>query len=96
MSQTRKQQALFPDLPRDTKFVDENGNIESDWRLYFEQLTATLQTLLKPEGYVIPPLSAADIALLIADASKNNIVYDSTNNLFKGNINGVWKTFTLT
>ena len=105
MSQSRQQQAIFPDLPRDNQMVDKDGNITSAWALYFQQLTQALQTNLKPEGFVIPPLSAANIGNLgQSSASIGNIIYDNTNNLFKGivlvslgpPIVTLTKTFTLT
>lgn len=95
MSQTRKQQAIFPDLPRDKQMVDNRGYIKPAWDLFFQQLVMTLQTNFKPEGIVIPPQALTNINLLTGNTSNNNILYDSTNNLFKGNVNGVWKTFTL-
>jgi hypothetical protein len=104
MSQSRKQQAIFPDLPRDKHLVDTSGNITPHWDLFFQQLVMALQTNLKPEGFVIPPQSASNIASLgNTSASVGNIIYDSTNNQFKGIILvslgppvvTVTKTFTL-
>lgn len=105
MSQTRKAQAIFPDLPRDKILVDKKGEITPSWFLYFQQLTMALQTNFKPEGFVIPALTAIDIGNLgdIAGAI-GNIIYDSTNNVFKGivltsigpPIVTTTKTFTLT
>ncbi len=91
-----KQQAIFPDLPRDTALVDKNGDITHPWNLFLQQLVMALQTNFKPEGIVVPPQIASNIALLTGTASITNILYDSTNNEFKGNVNGTWKTFTLT
>jgi hypothetical protein len=105
MSQSRKQQAIFPDLPRDKQMVDKNGEITPHWDLFFQQLTMALQTNFKPEGIVVPPQSAANIANLgNTDGSIGNIIYDSSNNQFKGIILvslgppvvTVTKTFTLT
>jgi hypothetical protein len=95
-TQTKLPIAIFPDLPRMTPFMDERGMMHPLWQFYFDQLTLALQTQFKPEGYVIPPQTAANIANLTGVQSNNNIVYDSTNNHFKGNIAGIWKTFTLT
>lgn len=104
-SQTLKQSAIFPDLPRDDQVVDHEGNITSSWKLYFQQLTMALQTNFKPEGIVVPPQSDTNIALLgNVSGSIGNIIYDSTNNAFKGillvsigpPIVTVTKTFTLT
>lgn len=105
MSQTRKQQAIFPDLPRDKQMVDKHGEITPHWDLFFQQLVMALQTNFKPEGIVVPPQSAANIANLgNTSGSIGNIIYDSTNNLFKGIILvslgppvvTITKTFTLT
>lgn len=105
MSNTRPLSAIFPDLPRDSQIADKEGNITSPWKLYFEQLTLALQTNYKPEGIVIPPLAAASIANLgNTEGAIGNIIYDSTNNVFKGillvsigpPIVTVTKTFTLT
>jgi hypothetical protein len=92
----KKQQAIFPDLPRDKQIADKDGYLKPAWELYFQQLTMALQTNLKPEGFVIPPKPSADIAQLVDSASNNNIIYDSTTDEFKGNVAGTWKTFTLT
>lgn len=104
-SPRNKQQAIFPDLPRDDQIVDKNGNITSSWKLYFQQLTMALQTNYKPEGLVIPPKIASEIADLgNISESIGNIIYDSTNQQFKGillvslgpPIVTITKTFTLT
>jgi hypothetical protein len=85
MGQTRKQQAIFPDLPRDKQLVDRQGQITSHWDLFFQQLVMALQTNFKPEGIVVPPESASNIANLgNTSGSIGNIIYDSTNNAFNG------------
>lgn len=93
LTNTNKPQTIFPDLPRNSPLVDNNGNMNMYWQLFFQNLVLALQANLKNEGFVMPPLSASDIALLTGDQSVANIVYDSTNNVFKGNMAGVWKTF---
>lgn len=96
MTISRKQQAIFPDLPRGKKVVEDNGELTPEWELFLNQLILALQTNIKPEGIVVPPQIASNILQLTGSASNNNILYDSTNNEFKGNVNGTWKTFTLT
>lgn len=105
MTQTRKQQAIFPDLPRDKQLVDKNGEMTAHWDLFFQQLVMALQTNYKPEGIVVPPKTSSEIADLgnIIQAV-GNIIYDSTSNEFKGIILSsigppvvtTTKTFTLT
>lgn len=86
MTQTRKPQAIFPDLPRDPQVINlQNGELTPAWHLFFDQFVSALQTNFKPEGFVMPPLSATNIANLgNISAAIGNIIYDSTNNQFKG------------
>lgn len=95
-----KQVSIIPDLPRSPSVVDKNGNLAPEWKLFFEQLTQALQTNFKPEGILLPQQTASNIALLTGLSSKANILYDATNNVFKGNVETApntytWKTFTL-
>jgi hypothetical protein len=108
MQQTPKQQSIFPDLPREQPLVGKDGLINPYWALFFDNLVASLQTNFNPEGILVPSQTAANIALLVEGTAPSpptgaatrtsiaNILYDSTNDLFKGNIAGTWKTFTLT
>src|ERR1700722_5729076 len=82
-------QAIIPALPRDPKIIDKtSGEINSEWYNFFQQLTLALQTTLNNEGLLIPPLAADDIALLGNNAqSVGTMMYDSTNNVFKGMLN---------
>ncbi len=93
LSNTNKPQTVFPDLPRNEPLVDSSGNMTMYWQLFFQNLVLALQTNFKNEGFAIPPQSASNIALLTGDQSIGNIVYDSTNDVFKGNMAGIWKTF---
>lgn len=90
---TNKQVPLFPDMPKGAKFLDDEGKVSQEWLFYFDQMQLSLSRNFKPEGFVIPPQSAANISNLTKAASNHNIVYDSTNNVFKGNINGTWVVF---
>jgi hypothetical protein len=98
---TLKQVSLTPDLPRDPQVVDEKGMLTPIWKTFFEQWIQAMQTNLGPEGFKMPQQSASNIALLTTVSSLGNILYNSTNNTFMGNLEtapGVytWKTFTLT
>lgn len=77
------------------KFTDEKGMLtpaaEQMLKLLFQQLTQNVGT----EGFIIPSQSVANIALL-TNSANGTILYDSTNNLYKGLVAGAFKTFTLT
>ena len=80
-----------------SKVVDEEGYFTPEWSNLMNTLISQVQLNLGNEGYVVPQQAAVDIAKLTdAEKSTGAIVYDSTNNALMGNINGVWKTFTLT
>lgn len=100
MTNMLKPQSLVPDLPGTNKVCDESGNLTPAWFLFFSQLVTATQTNFKPEGFVMPQVSGANIAVLTAVESLANIVYDSTDNVFKGNVltapnTYTWKTFDM-
>jgi hypothetical protein len=81
-----KPTTVFPDIPRDVPFVDENRMMTDPYRLFFDQLAAALQTNLKPEGFVIPQQTTTNMNLLKAMQSFTNVIYNTTANLFYGNL----------
>lgn len=95
-----KQMSIIPDLPRTPIALNKDGTFVPEWKLFFDQLIQALQTNFKAEGTVLPQQSASNIALLTGSASKANILYDSTNDVFKGNVQTApnvftWKTFVM-
>jgi len=102
-TQSVQQQAVFPDLPRNQPLVDKDGNMNQYWILFFQNLVAALQNNFSNEGIKVPAQTATNILSLTTSLTSEtkrgsiaNVLYDSTNNAFKGNVNGTWKTFTLT
>lgn len=100
MAAPLKPSSIIPSLPRDPQIIDKNGQLTAHWKLYFEQINQALQTNLKSEGFVMPQQPATNISLLTAEASLANILYDSTNNIFKGNVltapnTYTWKAFVM-
>ncbi len=85
-TQPKPKQSIFPDMPRSQRVVDENGNINYEWSLFFSQLSQALQVNFKNEGIVVPPLTAANIANLTNIKSANNVIYDVTDFNFQGNL----------
>ena len=85
-TQTTSPQAIIPDIPRDMKVIDtRTGEMSTTWYLFFQQLVLALQSSLSNEGFVIPDLTATNIALLGDNTqSVGSIMYDSTNDEFKG------------
>jgi hypothetical protein len=52
-------QAIFPDLPRETPVLDEEGDFMPLWSLGFASLFQALQNNYKSEGIMIPKLTSA-------------------------------------
>jgi len=57
----RRFNSLFPDMPRDSSFMDENGKPSIGWSLGLQALFQALQQNFKNEGIVFPGLSQADL-----------------------------------
>lgn len=82
---------LIPNYPN-TAMTDGNGNITPDWQNTLTQLLTQLQLNLSNEGYKLPQLNSDQIdGLTDSSKSMGNMVYDSTTNEFKVNINGTWR-----
>jgi hypothetical protein len=81
------------------QFVDRNGYLTEKWALIMQQLITALQTNLSNEGYIVPSQTAANITQIQTNvaASSNpaayngDLLYDSTNNKLKVNLNGAFK-----
>ena len=79
------------------KLTDEKGNMTTVWGNILSQIIQQLQINLSNEGYVLPQLTTAEINdLTNAAKSTGAMVYDTTLNEFKVNINGTWKVVTVT
>lgn len=76
------------------KLVDSNGNLSDSWQLVITQLLTELQKNFSNEGLVSPSQSATNIANL-SNSTNGTLVYDETNHAMKVNINGVFKTITV-
>lgn len=65
-SQRRFPQSIFPDFPHEQKAVEKDGGLTSAWNLSLSSLYQALQKNFKNEGIVFPPLTADQIATLLA------------------------------
>ena len=57
-------QSVFPDLPRESPVLDEEGNFMPLWDLGLSALFQALQANFKNEGIVFPPLTAANMSTI--------------------------------
>lgn len=76
----------------EAQVIDENGRFTPVWQRIMQQLLQELQINLSDEGIVMPSQSAANITVLTTAAVNGTLVYDSTNDLPKVNVAGVFKT----
>lgn len=72
------------------RVIDENGIFTPEWRAIIQDLFQTLQSRFSAEGLVMPSQSVTNINLL-NNSDNGALVYDSTDNLPKIRVNGVWE-----
>lgn len=84
---------IIPNLPN-AQMVDKNGNMMQVWQLFFSQLITALQNNLSNEGIILPQQPTTNIALLTSAQSIGAVIYDSTLDVAKVNLNGTFKTIT--
>lgn len=68
--QTKKPKTIFPDIPKDTKAIDQQGQFVPQWGLAFNNLFETLQQFFSNEGFGLPIMSLEDQALFAATYTK--------------------------
>jgi hypothetical protein len=78
------------------KFLMSDGNIHPTWKGFLSVLVTQLQQNLSNEGFTVPSQTNDNVTKLNNAKSLARILYNSTNNTFIGNVNGTFKTFTLT
>jgi len=84
----------IPDLPYFDPVVDSEGKLTSKWLNALQQLLTELQTNASNEGIQMPPQPTTNIVKLNTQSAVGRIIYDSTQNLLFGNINGTFKQIT--
>ena len=84
----------FP-LPHDAKLIDEDGFMHTRWRDYFSHFHQQFGEIINDDGHVIPSQPTTTIAKIPTN-KVGNLVYDSTTNTLKANINGAIHTVTTT
>ncbi len=84
----------IPTLPHE-KPIDKSGQWTASWLLWFQQLTSLLQTNLSDQGFQLPLKPTEIITQLNKETNTGTLIYDSSTQQFKGNVNGTFKVFTL-
>jgi len=76
-------------IPIQTK----SAEMSVEWTNYFNSLKQQLNQSLTPYGNLMPALSTTNATASAANSTQK-VIYNSDLNVFQGNINGEWKTFT--
>ena len=84
----------IPNLPNE-KPINEQGQWTSAWSLWLQQLTSLLQTQLSEEGFQLPLKPTSIISQLNQSNKTGALIYDTTTQQFKGNVDGYFKVFQL-
>lgn len=80
-TQEPNKQSIFPDMPRETPAVDQNGNLMALWQLGLSALFQALQQNFKNEGILFPPLSQDNM--------------DTIESLYASYVGGTYNNLTL-
>lgn len=64
--QTKLPSALFPDIPREHKIVNEHGHLSPIWQRNLSSLYQGLQNNFSNEGFQLPQLSGDQINTIAA------------------------------
>ena len=65
----------IPSVPR-ALVVNQDGSINNEWRIFFDQLTLTLQRSLPLTGFKVPSKDNADLSLLLNKDLAGGIIYN--------------------
>lgn len=84
---------------QNTQFTNSNGYLTDPWSLILQQLISALQTNLSDDGYRVPQHTTAEIADLLASFNASSspsayfgvLLYDTSTNELKVNINGTFR-----
>jgi len=85
----------IPTLPQG-QVVDEKGVLLPNWKSFFVQLINELNNGLSNEGYRVPQQPTTTINQLNTSESIGALLYDSTTNQLKVNIDGTFRVVTVT
>jgi len=78
------------------KFINEDGNLTDEWKSVISTLITQLQVHLSDEGFKTPHQTTANIAKLNLQSNAGAILYDKDTKQAKINIDGTFKTITVT
>ncbi len=78
----------------DSQVVDKDGKLTDTWKQILSQLFAQLQGGLSEEGILVPQQKTENINLLTGEKNYGKLIYDSSTNKLKINLNGTFKTIT--
>lgn len=65
----------IPSVPR-AQVINKDGTANSEWRIYFDQLTLTLQRLLPTTGHTMPSKSNTETAQLVNSDLAGGFIYN--------------------
>lgn len=74
-----------------TPIADKRGNVATEWRLYFEQLTNQLQSNLLGIGYKLPQATNARVNELVAPDLQGAMIYNNESKNVQANTDGKYK-----
>ena len=65
----------IPSVPR-AQIVNQDGTVNNEWRIYFDQLTLVLQQSFPLTGFKMPSKDNADLPLLLNNDLAGGFIYN--------------------
>jgi hypothetical protein len=78
------------------RYVQENGYLTEEMQIYNDELNQALLGGLSDNGWTLPPISAANLAIVAPMMADGTIWYESDAKEWVGKKNGVLVKFTTT
>lgn len=78
------------------KIVKEDGELTDSWKFLLSTLITQMQIHLSEEGFIVPQQTTANINQLNLPKKTGAILYDKDTKQLKVNIDGTFKTITVT
>lgn len=79
----------------EVQYVKPDGYLTSDMQIYHDQLNQALQNGLSDNGWTMPPITAANLAIIAPKMPDGTIWYDTDNHEYVGKVNGTLMKFTM-
>lgn len=80
----------------DIKYVTQDGFLTPEMQIYHDELNQSLQNGLSDNGWTVPQITAANLALVVSKMPNGTLWYETNANELVVKINGALRKVTTT